>query len=141
VGTFGNEVLGVDLAQAAVRWRYRHEERTFPFYASAAVANGVVVVGGRDRLVHGIEAESGAGRWVFAAGARVDASPVIAGQRVYVASMRGRLHGLDLATGAEMWTFDTGSAFVASPAVSGRRLVIGSTDGLLYCFAEPLSRD
>ena len=40
-----------------------------------------------------------------------------------------------------MWTFDTGSAFVASPAVSGRRLVIGSTDGLLYCFAEPLSRD
>ena len=62
---------------------------------------------------------------------------MIAGDRVYAASLGGRLHGLDLATGAELWTFEGASAFAASPAVASGRLVIGDTDGVLYCFAAP----
>ena len=45
VGTFGNEVLGIDLARRAVRWTYRHAAREFPFYSSAAVAGDRLVVG------------------------------------------------------------------------------------------------
>ena len=40
VGTFGNEVLAIDLATRAVRWTYRHPTRSFPFYSSAAVTAG-----------------------------------------------------------------------------------------------------
>ena len=136
LGTFGDEVVAVDLEDARVVWRYRPAGSSFPFYASAAVAGGRVIAGGRDSQVHAIDAGAGEALWVFAAGGRVDASPVIAGDRVYAASMRGRLHGLDLATGAEMWTFEGASAFAASPAVASGRLVIGDTDGVLYCFAD-----
>ena len=47
-GTFNNEVLGVDLKTRKIVWRYEHAERKFPFYSTAAVTAGKVVVGGRD---------------------------------------------------------------------------------------------
>ena len=36
-GTFGNQVLGMDLRAAKVLWRYEHPSRKFPYYASPAV--------------------------------------------------------------------------------------------------------
>src|ERR1044071_8246887 len=53
-GTFDNEVLGGNLAQRKIDWRYEHPERKFPFYSSAAVTSTRVVVGGRDKMVHGL---------------------------------------------------------------------------------------
>ncbi len=47
-GTFDNEVLGVDLQSRKVLWRYTPKDRQFPFYSSAAIADGKVVLGGRD---------------------------------------------------------------------------------------------
>mgnify|MGYP001389452485 CR=1 FL=1 len=135
VGTFAEEVVSIDLAGGEVVWRYRHPERTFPFYASAAVAEDLIIVGGRDKMLHAIDRHTGEARWVFAAGARIDSSPVIAGQRVFFASARGRIHAIDRDTGDETWSFDTGSSIAASPAVANTRLVIGDLDGTLYCFA------
>ena len=77
VGTFGNVVLGVDLAAGAIVWEYESPDRQQPYYASAAVSDGVVVIGGRDRVVHAVNARDGSVRWTHPAGARVDASPVI----------------------------------------------------------------
>jgi len=134
VGTFGEEVVGIDLADGEVAWRYRYPERTFPFYSSAAVAQDLIIVGGRDKMLHAIDRHSGESRWVFAAGARIDSSPVIAGQRVFFASARGRIHAIDRDSGDETWSFDTGSSIAASPAVATGRLVIGDLDGTLYCF-------
>jgi glucose dehydrogenase len=48
-GTFENEVLAVDLAAKKVAWRYAPKDRQFPFYSSAAIAGGKVILGGRDR--------------------------------------------------------------------------------------------
>ena len=134
VGTFGNEVLGVDLAAGAVRWRYKHPKRQFPFYASPAVAPGVVVIGGRDKMVHALDPDTGQALWTFAAGGRVDSSPVIVGDLVFFGA--GALIALDLATGREAWRFETGASITASPAVASDRLVIGATDGVLYCFGQ-----
>ena len=39
-GTFDNQVIALDLAKRAVRWRYEHPDRKFPFYSSAAVVDG-----------------------------------------------------------------------------------------------------
>ena len=44
-GTFENEVLGVDLETRRIVWRYMHEDRQFPYYSSAALADGKVVLG------------------------------------------------------------------------------------------------
>ena len=133
-GTFNNEVLALDLKQKTIAWRYEHPDRHFPFYASAALANNVIVVGGRDRMVHAIDAQTGESKWTYMTRARVDSSPVIAGGRVYVGSSDGRFYVFDLMKGSKLWEFDTGSALSASPAVAGGRIVIGSQDGRVICF-------
>jgi outer membrane protein assembly factor BamB len=133
-GTFDNEVLAFDLAKRRRIWRYANPDRQFPFYSSAALANGRIILGGRDKFVHAIDAETGTAVWTFATRARVDSSPVVAGGRVYIGSGDGRLYVLDAATGRKLFEFDAGSGFSASPAIAGGRVIIGSQDGRLYAF-------
>jgi outer membrane protein assembly factor BamB len=132
-GTFDNEVLSVNLGQKQIAWRYEHPQRKFPFYSSAAVTNTRVVVGGRDKLVHGLTL-AGKGVWTFATRARVESSPAIAGGRVFVGSNDGRFYVLSLSNGAKLWEFNAGAPLSASPAIANGRIVIGSQDGRLYCF-------
>jgi eukaryotic-like serine/threonine-protein kinase len=132
-GTFNDEVLALDLKGRKIAWRYRDPDRNFPFYSSAALSNGRVIVGGRDKVVHAIEAASGKAAWTFETRARIDSSPAVAGGRVYVGSNDGRLYVLDMATGRKLSEFEAGAALTASPAIAGGRVVIGTQDGVLYC--------
>jgi outer membrane protein assembly factor BamB len=132
-GTFDNEVLSVNLGQKEIAWRYEHPERKFPFYSSAAVTSTRVVVGGRDKMVHGITL-AGKAAWTFMTRARVESSPAIAGERVFVGSNDGRFYVLSLSNGAKLWEFNAGAPLSASPAIANGRIVIGSQDGRLYCF-------
>jgi eukaryotic-like serine/threonine-protein kinase len=133
-GTFNNEVLALDLKRRTAAWRYAPADSRFPFYSSAALADGRVILGGRDKLVHAIDAATGKGVWTFATRARVDSSPVVAGDRVYIGSSDGRLYVLDAASGRKLWEFDTGADITASPAIATGRLVIGAHDGRIYAF-------
>ena len=132
-GTFDNEVLGVNLAERKIVWRYEHPQRKFPFYSSAAVTSTRVVLGGRDKMVHGLTLD-GKAAWTFTTRARVESSPAIAGDRVFVGSNDGRFYVLSLSSGAKLWEFNGGAPFSASPAIANGRVVIGSQDGRLYCF-------
>jgi eukaryotic-like serine/threonine-protein kinase len=132
-GTFNNEVLGVSLTSHRILWRYEHPERHFPFYSSAAAADGKVVIGGRDKIVHCLDAKTGKMIWTFTTTARVDSSPAIAGGRVYVGSNDGRLDTLEPAGGQKWSEFNAGAPLSASPAIAAAKLVIGSQDGKLYC--------
>ena len=132
-GTFDNEVLGVNLAERKISWRYEHPQRKFPFYSSAAVTASRVVIGGRDKMVHGLTLD-GKAAWTFAPRARVESSPAIAGGRVFVGSNDGSFYVLGLENGTKLWEFDTGAPLSASPAIANGRIVIGSQDGRLYCF-------
>ena len=133
-GTFDNEVLGLDLQSQEIIWRYEHHTRHFPFYSSALNIDGKVIIGGRDRIIHAIDEETGEEVWTFMTGARVDSSPVASGTRVYVGSGDGRFYVLDLKTGEKLWEFDTAAPLFASPAIGDGKIVIGSQDGVLYCF-------
>ena len=132
-GTFNNDVLGISLTTRRVLWRYEHPVRQFPFYSSAAVADGKVVIGGRDKFIHCLNAHTGKAIWTFTTGARVDSSPAISSGRVYVGSNDGRLYVLDLASGQKAGEFNAGAPLSASPAIAAGKLVIGSQDGKLYC--------
>src|SRR4029453_4873898 len=44
-GTYENEVLGVDLKAHRIIWRYKHPQRNFPFYSSAAISGNRLFVG------------------------------------------------------------------------------------------------
>ena len=72
--------------------------------------------------------------WKFRAGGKVEASPVIAGDYVIIASADGRLRLLDFATGVERWTYETGSALSGTPAVTNDLIVVGAEDGMVFGF-------
>jgi len=133
VGTFGNQVLGIDWSRRQIVWTYENPEQQFPFYSSAAVTGDLAVIGGRDKLVHALDSKTGKARWVFATKGRVDASPVIVGPRVFAGSMDGSLYALDLNGGKLLWQFDAGSPIQASPTVGEGCLIIGTEDGTVYC--------
>ena len=126
-------MLGEDLKGRKIAWSYKHAERNFTFYSSASLHEGRVIGGGRDMLVHAIDARSGKAVWTATTRARVDSSPVVSGGRVYVGSNDGRLYVLESATGKVLSTFEAGGPLSASPAVASGRLVIGSQDGKLFC--------
>ncbi len=136
LGTHGNEVLALDWRAGAVAWRFCDATREFPYMASAAVGAQVVVVGGRDKRVRALDRQSGAQVWEFVTRGRVESSPVICGERVYVGSADGNLYVRGLADGRELQTEPLGTSILASPAVAAGRLVIGADDGMLYCFGE-----
>jgi outer membrane protein assembly factor BamB len=104
-GTHGG-VVALDAATGVIQWRHLtgHSVRGTP-----AVADGVVVIGSNDGVLHAIDAATGAVRWTYDLGAGVDdnrsaltASPTIAGGLV-LAGVIGRFAALELATGAVRW--------------------------------------
>jgi outer membrane protein assembly factor BamB len=97
-----------------------------------------VVVGGRDRRVHGIDRMTGKGKWEFRARARVDSSAVICnGQHAIMGADDGYLYVLDLKDGSEVWSYEIGAAIKTSPAVTQDWVLIGADDGVLYAFRNP----
>jgi outer membrane protein assembly factor BamB len=136
VGTESGAFFGIDWRAGETRWKYVNPQRAGAYRGSAAVAQGLVFVGSRDRMVHAFDLQSGEERWSFPAGARVDSSPVVVGQRVFVGAGNGRLYALDSSTGRQQWQFEAGGSITAAPAVAAGRLVIGTDDGVVYCFGE-----
>ena len=138
VGTYASEVVAVDWKKKEVVWRYQSGNGDFPFHSSAAVTDKLVVVGGRDKLIHAIDRKTGEKAWTFATNQKVDSSPVIVGDRVFVGSNDGNLYELGLADGKERWKFNAGKQISAAPAVGEGVLVVGSEsrDGKVYCFGK-----
>ena len=96
------------------------------------------VHGGRAaRDVHAIDEQTGKLIWDFTTKSRVDSSPTLAGDVIWVGSNDGNLYALDLKSGKELWKFTLGGTIVAQPAISGNRLILGSRDGVVYCLKKP----
>ena len=131
-GTFDNDVVAIDLAKRTIKWSYKDDARQFPFYSSAAFANGTIVIGGRDKLVHGIDSATGRGRWTMQTRARVESSPLISGSVAWVGSNDGRLYAINVTTGRKLWEWEAGGPISASPALAQGVLVIGTQDGQVY---------
>ena len=135
-GTYGTEILGVALDTGEIVWRYRHPKRRFPFFASAALTEDSVIIGGRDKMVHALSQATGESLWTYTAKSRIESSAVIVGKRAFLGTTHGLFIALDIMTGESVWEFATGSSIVASPSVSDGRIYIGTEDGILYCFGS-----
>ena len=139
VGTDSGRVLCMSRKGASPLWSYEQIKGDAMVYASPAVAEGVVVVGARDRQVHAIDLADGKQRWTFKTRLDVDGSAVISSGRVYVGSKDKSLYVLDLKTGKLLWEFKTSRGIIATPAIGEGVLVIGDTAGNVYCL-EPVSK-
>ncbi|MCE9604513.1 MAG: PQQ-binding-like beta-propeller repeat protein [Planctomycetia bacterium] len=133
-GTLGAGVLGIDWRKPEIAWTYVAGRRKQEYKSSAALSEGLVVLGCNDRQLRGIRMDDGKEAWTFAAKGNIESSPVVVGSRAFVGSSDGRLYAVDVKTGELVWDYEAGSDIVASPAVAAGRLVIGDIDGHLYCF-------
>src|SRR3954447_17269203 len=121
-------------------WKYEDvDQQSAMFYSSPAAAEGIVVLGCRDRQVHAIDAKTGKRAWAFKTRGEVDATAVISDGRVYVPSKDKKLYVLDLKTGNKLWEFTAARAVTAGPAVAGGVIVFGDTAGNVYCL-EPAKK-
>lgn len=131
-GTYDGELLKAPMTGKEPVWRYTADGD--PFISSPAVTDTLVVVGGGDGKVHGINQATGKTRWTFEALDTVDSSPAICGDKVVIGSHDGRLYLLNLENGKKLWSFEVGDAIVSSPAIAGGKVVVGCDDGVVYAF-------
>jgi outer membrane protein assembly factor BamB len=116
-------------------WKYQQvEEDGAMFYSSPAVADGVIVLGCRDRRVHAIDAATGKRAWVFPTRGEVDATATISDGRVFIGSKDKSFYVLDLKTGKKLWDFKAGRAITAGAAIARGAIGVADTAGNGYCF-------
>ena len=122
----------MDLKAGKQVWSFR--DREFPYFSTPAVTKDRVIFGGRDKLLHCVNRETGDSIWSFSTRGKVDSSPVVCGDKVIVGSDDGRLYIVSQKEGKEIWSYEIGQAIESSPAAANGKIVIGSDDGNVYCF-------
>lgn len=136
MGTDGGRVVCLSADKREQVWLFEKVADHAMVYSSPAIADGVVIVGARDRNVYGLDLATGNKLWSFPTRGEVDSSPAISGGRVYVGSKDKKLYVLELKTGRKLWEFSASRAITGSPAIAEGVVVIGDTAGNLYCL-EP----
>lgn len=117
-------------------WRYEDDDLPQEFRSSAAVGKTLVITSSQRKQIDAISIETGQRVWRHSLRRRADASPVIAGNDVFIAATDGRLVRLSLADGTdEKWSYEIRGSFLASPAIADGMLFIADEDGVVRCFA------
>ena len=79
--------------------------------------------------------ETGKQDWTVTLKGRVDGSPVIVGDRIFVGAGDGRLYVLSL-DGEIQWTKQLNGPVNNSPAAAFEKLVIATDRGVVYCLGK-----
>ena len=133
VGTDGGRVVCVSADGKKTHWVYEQIEGKAMVYSSPAVSDGVVVVGARDRQVHGIDLETGKQLWTVKTRGDVEASPVISAGRAYVGSKDKKLYVISLKSGEKLWEYTMGRGIEAGVAIGQGAVVAADTGGNIVC--------
>ena len=128
-------VLAFDWQKPSQLWSHEDEERRQEYRTSAALSDELVILSSQNRQVDAVSIETGLRKWRYTLRRRADASPVIAGNDVWIAATDGRLIRLALADGTETWSYEIRGSFLAGPAIAGQELYIADDKGVVRCFA------
>jgi outer membrane protein assembly factor BamB len=69
-------------------------------------------------------------------GGQVDSSPVIAGEKILIATMKGDIKIIQLRDGKQLMSYELGTPVTGSPAVIDQKIIIGADDGKVYCLGK-----
>jgi outer membrane protein assembly factor BamB len=118
-------------------WMYEDKETQQEYRNSPAATDEVVILSSARKQVDALSVKTGQRLWRHTLRRRADASPVIAGEDVFVAGTDGRLIRLSSKDGTkEKWSFEIRGSFVAGPVIAGQRLFIADDKGVVRCFAS-----
>jgi outer membrane protein assembly factor BamB len=101
-------------------------------FSSAAMAAGRVLCGSDDGSLHALDGATGALAWSAKLGAKVRATPAVAGETAIVGAFDGRVAALRVADGTEAWSGATGHAVYSSACLAGETAVLGCHEGHLH---------
>lgn len=97
---------------------------------------GVVFVASADGFIYAVEEENGTTKWRFSTGEPISQSPVVAENRLFVATDLGGMYCLDVKTGKNLWWAANVKQFVAAGKSRayvidrfGRLLVLNAANG------------
>ena len=133
-GTEGGTLFAVNWKEAKVAWKAEDKARRSRTAArrpcrTESSSSAAAIAG-----CEAFDPATGKELWSFATKQRIDSSPVIVGNRVFVGAADGRLYGLDLKDGKQLWEYQATGGFTGSPAVADGKLVIATDRGVVYCF-------
>lgn len=135
-GTEQGTFFSINYLKPEVNWKWEDPAGPTSIRSSAAVTKSHVVFGARNRKVVALDPQDGNEIWTAKLKAKVDGSPIIAGNRVYAGSTDGRLYTFDLTDGRVLWQKQFNGSFLGSPAIVGGeqpRLVVATERGTVYC--------
>lgn len=103
--------------------------------ASPAIANNIVVVGGRDGFLYGINEANGEKIWQYDYHISWILSSVAIKDSIVVTgtSDGSFINALNITTGKEIWRYQTQAPVWASPSIAGDKIFCPGNDGALYC--------
>lgn len=133
VPTDNGKVLSFSPDGRKTNWTYEKVADAAMVYATPAIHDGVIVVGARDRQVHGIDARTGEQKWTFKTRGDNDAPALISGGRAYVTSKDKKLYVLDLKTGKMLYQFAATRMIDAGPAIGSGVVVFADSNGNVFC--------
>ncbi|MDE2127224.1 MAG: PQQ-binding-like beta-propeller repeat protein [Armatimonadetes bacterium] len=133
IGSTDGFVYALHAQNGRLKWKY---DAGAPVFGSAAVAAGVVCIGG-DHEIIGLDAERGTLRWRQAAGAFFQSRAATNGTLFFLGGWDNTFYALNCQTGTIAWTRHIGRLFyfspaISSPAVSGDAVYVCSDDGDLH---------
>lgn len=134
---FGSRDAGLyalDLETGQQRWRSNDGTSAWVISSPAVAGGRVYSARSSSTLVRALDAADGSEIWRVATEAAVFASPVLAGETLYVANGAGLVLALNARDGSERWRHRTGGGVWATPLVADGRLYVGSDDGFVYAF-------
>jgi len=118
-------------ARLEVLWTFATERGGYE--ATAAIADGTVLVGSLDGNFYALDLAGGEKRWEFPTKLGFYASAAVRKGRVYVGDADGTFYCLDAASGRKLWHFQSDAEINSSANFHGNCVLFGSQDMFLYC--------
>lgn len=127
VPTALGEFLAIDSATGETVWIYQADAERARF-ATPAVDERYVIVGATDGILRCLDPATGEVFWQHEFDGNISAAPLLAGDVVYVGTMRERIVALDVSSGELLWDAELPGRVKSAPA---------ARDGILIVLSEP----
>ncbi len=129
---YANRVYAIQSSDGSTLWSYPEKAGRTLFYAAPVLANGQLIVGDYDNILHSLDPKTGTENWQFSQ-AKNDwvASPLVIGDTILAPNSDHTLYALTF-SGQVKWTFATKGPLWSKPVSDGSLVFQASMDHNLY---------